>query len=293
MSTLNTGVPMLTTANYALWEPSMEDYLHAKGFWYWIHNPAPDPVSDAKGHRRAVIDKDQALGEIRRHIVPELRSVATSSSDPKEVLSKLKETYGKASYATRFNALQTLMNTRQESSEPVATFIARACEGLRHLQSTCPAPAVALVSSTGYGLAEADMELLISVLLNGTTFTALTSSLLAQSDLTVQKVEDALKNEEAHRLGTAAAAAIASPASAAPAILSSSCSFCGRTGHVLEQCFKYKDAMQKAQAEVKENSKRKRGKGKGKANAAQDESKSESSAPAMESAAAAGGPLPI
>jgi hypothetical protein len=35
----------------------------------------------------------------------------------------------------------------------------------------------------------------------GTRYSALTTSLLAQSELTVQQVEDALKNEEAHRVG--------------------------------------------------------------------------------------------
>ena len=50
-------------------------------------------------------------------------------------------------------------------------------------------------------LEDSDHELLISVLLGGTKYSALMTSLLAQSKLTVQQVEDALKNEEAHYLG--------------------------------------------------------------------------------------------
>ena len=65
-----------------------------------------------------------------------------------------------------------------------------------------------------YCLEDSDRELLISVLLGGTRYSALTTSLLAQSILTVQQVEDALKNEEAHRVGAAAAVAIAAAAAA-------------------------------------------------------------------------------
>jgi hypothetical protein len=42
---------MLTTANYSLWEPAMEDSLRAKGMWYWIHADTPDRVSDLKAYR--------------------------------------------------------------------------------------------------------------------------------------------------------------------------------------------------------------------------------------------------
>ena len=52
-----------------------------------------------------------------------------------------------------------------------------------------------------YSLEDSDRELLISVLLGGMKYSALMTSLLAQSELTVQQVEDALKNEEAHCLG--------------------------------------------------------------------------------------------
>ena len=106
------------------------------------------------------------------------------------------------------------MQVKQESSESIATFIARAREALRFLQSTRPPPPRLAPPSPGtaaivtYSLEDSDCELLISVLLNGTKYSALMTSLLAQSELTVQQVEDALKNEEAHRLGASAAAVL-------------------------------------------------------------------------------------
>ena len=230
--------------------------------------------------------RDQAVGEIRRHLSPELRSVATASTDPQAILDAIKSTYGVSSFATRHNALQAFLAVRQESSETMAAFISRAREALRYLQSTRPpiaTLAIPTAGSVGYSLTDSDKELLISVLLHGTKYTALTTSLLAQSELTVQQVEDALKNEEAHRLGVAAAAAASAAStvsnSAAPA--SSVCAFCYMNGHTVERCFKFEEYSKKAREEVKANSnnsnsrkRRPRNKdnkdNKGKANAAQE-----------------------
>src|SRR5580692_9593618 len=75
----STNVPILTTANYSLWAPAMEDYLWAKAMWYHIHTSPPSVTVDAKGYRKCMEARDQAVGEIRRHLSPELRSVATAS----------------------------------------------------------------------------------------------------------------------------------------------------------------------------------------------------------------------
>ena len=280
--TSSTNVPILTTANYSLWAPAMEDYLRAKAMWYSIHHSPPDERTDPKGNRRCLEYRDQAVGEIRHHLSPELRSVALASSDPQVILDAIKAAYGASSFATRHNALQALLAVRQESSESVPGFIARAREALRFLQSTRPpsAPVPTPVPGTGplYSLEDSDRELLISVLLHGTRYSALTTSLLAQSELTVQQVEDALKNEEAHRVGAAAAAAAAAPSpgsqTAAPAS-SLVCAFCGKNGHTVERCFKFADSSKKAKEEVQQqqsssNSKNRRSNRKGKANATQD-----------------------
>ena len=111
-----------------------------------------------------------------------------------------------------------------------------------HLTSSNMPLAAPSGSTCTYSLQDADKELLITVLLCGMKYTALTTSLLAQPGLSIQQVEDALKNKEAHRLGVAAAAAAAvlSPVSnlAAPAT-GSICAFCGCSGHTVEQCFKF------------------------------------------------------
>jgi hypothetical protein len=164
--------------------------------------------------------------------------------------------------ATRYNALQALLAVKQESSETIPAFISCAREALRYWQSTCPAvlsPAPTPAATASFLLEDVDKELLISVLLNGTKYSALTTSLLAQSELTVQQVEDVLKNEEAHRVGVAAAAAAPSVASslssgfAAPA-MSSVCTFCGKSGHTVEHCFKFEDYSKKAREEVSRES---------------------------------------
>jgi hypothetical protein len=283
--------PLLTTANYSLWEPAMEDYLRSKGYWYWIHSATPP---DPKLNTKCLLARDSAVGEIRRHLSPELRGIATSSEDPQSILKAIKAAYGKSSFATRYNAMQAFLAVKQESSETVAAFISRAREALRFLQSTRP-PAAPLASRSStsdpvYSLDDSDRELLISVLLQGTKYTALTTSLLAQSDLAVQQVEDALKNEEAHKTGVAAAAAaaVATPAASAatPASASSRrskkpkpiCAFCSRPGHVAERCFKLEAASKKAKEEVSNDSSKSRSDGK--ANAA------DSTTP-MESAGAA------
>ena len=110
---------------------------------------------------------------------------------------------------------------------------------------------------------------------------------MPSTDLTVQQVEDALKNEEAHKTGVAAAAAAAAttPTTAAPAATSSrrskkprpTCAFCGKLGHVAERCFKLEAASKKAKDKVSDEAK---SHSDGKANAA------DSTTP-MESAGAA------
>jgi hypothetical protein len=63
--------------------------------------------------------------------------------------------------------------------------------------------------------------------------------------------------EEAHHLGVAAAATAPSSGSytATPAS-SVACSFCGKSGHPVERCFKFQDASRKAKDEVKESAAR-------------------------------------
>ena len=116
----------------------MEDYLHAKGMWYWIHADTPDRIADPKGWRKYAEARDQAVGEIRHHIAPELRSIAVSSTDPESILESIQAAYGASSFATRHNALQAFLAVKQEASEPVAAFIGRSHEALRFLQLTRP-----------------------------------------------------------------------------------------------------------------------------------------------------------
>ena len=171
-------MPLLTTANYSLWADAMEDYLHAKGYWFQIHTPPPTQIADPKGWK-CMEARDSAVGEIRRHLSPELRSVSLSSNDPQAILNAIKAAYGTSSFA-RFNAMQAFLAVKQETSETVAVFISRAREALRLLQSTRP-PSASLVTPAGsgpfYPLEDSDRELLISVLLNGTKYSALTTCL--------------------------------------------------------------------------------------------------------------------
>ena len=113
-----------------------------------------------------------------------------------------------------------------------------------------------------YSLEDSDRELLISVLLGGMKYSALTTSLLAQSELTVQQVEDALKNKEAHCLGAAVAAAASSSGfGTAPVSTLSVCTFCAKPRHTVEHCYKFQEYSKRAKEEVKEasdNSKKKR-----------------------------------
>jgi len=72
-NTMSTTLPILTTANYSLWEPAMEDFLRSKGYWYWIHSATPP---DPKLNTKCLLARDSAVGEIRRHLSPELRGIA-------------------------------------------------------------------------------------------------------------------------------------------------------------------------------------------------------------------------
>ena len=103
----NSGVPLLTTANYSLWEPAIKDYLQSKGMWYWMRADRPSQLSDPKGWRKWEEMRDQAIGVIRSHLSPELRNVSLDSEDPQTILRAIKDRYGKSSFATRHNVLQS------------------------------------------------------------------------------------------------------------------------------------------------------------------------------------------
>ena len=98
----------------------------------------------------------------------------------------------------------------------------------------------------------------------------------------MQQVEDALKNEEVHQVGSAAAAAATAvspalspaPQGTAP-VLALICAFCGRNGHSVEHCFKFADSSKKAKEEVQQatsNPQNQCPNRKGKASAAQEAS---------------------
>ena len=53
--------------------------------------------------------RDSAVGEIRRHLSPELRSIALGSEDPVTILNTIRDTYGKSNFATRYNAMQAFL----------------------------------------------------------------------------------------------------------------------------------------------------------------------------------------
>ena len=76
----------------------MQDFLRSKGYWFWIH-----ATPDSKLHTKCLLARDSAVGEIQRHLSPELRGIATASED-QAILNVIKLTYGKSSFATRYNA---------------------------------------------------------------------------------------------------------------------------------------------------------------------------------------------
>jgi hypothetical protein len=171
--TIMSTPPLLTTVNYSLWEPTMQDFLHSKGYWFWIHATTP---TDPKLHTKCLLARDSAVGEIQHHLSPELRGITTTSEEPQAILNAIKLAYGKSSFTTQYNAMQAFLAVKQESSELVPAFISHACEALHFLQSTHP-PAAPLASHPAssdpvYLLEDSDCELLISVLLQGTKYSA-------------------------------------------------------------------------------------------------------------------------
>lgn len=260
---LSTGVPLLTTSNYAQWYPMLEDYLRSKGIWYWLKESLPSKTDDAKGYQECMKACDEAVGEICRHVSLELRGSIATLKEADGILEHLKKTYGNATFSTRYNALCALLSTRQKEGEKAADFAARAGAALTHLK---------LCRGDKFTVQDSETELMLMTLLTGTTQSITPESLLVQGDLTVPKVIDALQNAEETSSrksdNPAAAAAAASAAAAAAhtcgpscghlhaaAAASSAsnslvCSFCGKSGHSADHCFKFQDAQRKAKEEV-------------------------------------------
>lgn len=250
-------VPLLSTSNYAVWIEAIQDHLQAKGLWYWIHEDAPDIKTEKKEHRQWALARDSACGEIRRHIAPELRATTLADavkSNPKKILDALKAAYGQSSFATRFNAQQALFLVKQEPNETAEAFIARARDHLRVWQATRPSTA----SAPYYTVAEFDNELLMGILLMNSSHPSLQTSLLVQPSLDVNRIQDALLNEEARLAGASAAAAAAAAASSSSSASSAVCAFCDKPGHAIASCFRLRDYKAGKPAELSSDAARAR-----------------------------------
>lgn len=174
------------------------DYLQAKGFLFHMKESLPSATENLKGYTAALLARDQAKGVIRSSLSPELRSAAgPDGTDALAMLALLKKAFGASDYGSRFNALRAFLTIHAEAGETAAAFIARAREALRVVQAARPA---------AFDVVQMDKELLMEVLLSGSGNPTLITSLLAQNDLDVTKIENALKNDEQHLSGAAAAA---------------------------------------------------------------------------------------
>ena len=171
-------------------------------------------------------------------------------------------------FAARHNAISSLVSVSMSSDETATAFLAQVREAQNVLVAAMPA--------LDYTLTTLVEELEIYTMLQGTPYTALSTSLLAHDKLSITKVGNVIKNKELCVSGASqvAAASVAnssrfSSSSSGSALLH--CTFCGLTGsHVLENCFKFKEVAQEAQNRTKSKKRC-----KGKANAAKESSDNE------------------
>jgi len=202
-------------------------------------------------------------GLVYLSVSPQLRGEIKAHKDLAKAMLALKLRFGSSVFASRHNAISSLVTMSMSSDETASAFMAQVRDAQNVLIAAMPAK--------DYLLATLVEELGIYTMLRGTPYTALATSLLAQDTLSIGKVEDAIKNEELHVSGPSqiATASVAAnnrfpPSSAASSNLH--CTFCGLSGsHVLENCFKFKEASQEAQNKTKVKKR-----GKGKANATKE-----------------------
>ena len=250
----------LNSSNYATWRSNTIATARFMNLWRILDGKesTPDKAADLAGYNNYQLRKDQAIALLELTVENEQRihfTAELSKEQPSAMWTALENAHRQKKPAQRFNAYEKLFSMQKTDDESLTQFAGRIKASLIDIQA---------LRDSGFTLESLDDELASMALLKGLPtekYSNLRTSLLMTTKLSMSDLVQALALEEANTNQSAsdlAQRAFVKPINTKASKASKQCTFCGRNGHELSQCFDMKNASKKRKDELKNN------KGKGK-----------------------------
>ena len=250
----------LNSSNYATWRSNTIATARFMNLWRILDGKesTPDKAKDLAAYNNYQLRKDQAIALLELTVENEQRihfTAELSKEQPSAMWTALENAHRQKKPAQRFNAYEKLFSMQKTDDESLTQFVGRIKASLIDIQA---------LRDSGFTLESLDDELASMALLKGLPtekYSNLRTSLLMTTKLSMSDLVQALALEEANTNQSAsdlAHRAFTKPTSGKSSKASKQCTFCGRNGHELSQCFDMRNASKKKKEELKNN------KGKGK-----------------------------
>lgn len=256
-----TSVPVLSKDNYPAWSRKMKAYFFLHDLYELVLGEDLKPT-ETDDQSKWIRRQRQAAAAITMSI-DETNAIHIDdiSDDPVAMWKKLASMHNNKPPGTRFNAMDSLFGVTKEDSEDLAELMTRINGLLQRVKQLRP---------TDYKITDLDDELAIMAMLRALpdNYRHLRSSLLCQTNITREVVEEAFRaedNQRQHEQRSQAALRVATPnqnrtngppqhfrpkPSATDRTPGALCTFCGKKNHTEAQCFAKADASRRLKHEA-------------------------------------------
>jgi hypothetical protein len=251
-------VKPLGETNYGSWVGEMRALLMTKEVWGLVKGEDVKPdVSEVDALKQWRKDRDIAAGQIYLRLESSQKvHVKGLEEDPVAMWTKLESVHLQKRPSTRFNAYDALFSIRKVPEESLQSLTTRVDKAMSQVQDLRP-PA--------FTLADLDGELASMALIRAlpADYAAFKSALMLLPQFDYNTVKEAMILEQQNRtprISDSSVTFTSSQVATTPSLSSATtCAFCKRPGHSIDNCYKYKDAQRKAEEEVKEARKKHQG----------------------------------
>ena len=228
----------------------MKAWLMATELWGYVDGKTPKPSDDGPELATWQTKSAKAAGWIYL-MVDDTQNIHLQhcSEDSVKMWQKLSTIHLQQKPGARFNAYDDLFSIRKQEDESLPVLMNRVDDAIRKIKNLRP---------DTFKLDTLDSELASMAMIRALPedYAPFVSSLLMKDTLTTDVVEQAFITEDIQRQRRADSTSVIQAnvtITPAPTI---SCTFCGLSGHLQPQCFKF----QRAQKQVKEEMAQKRSK---------------------------------
>ena len=244
MSSSTPNFPKLNNSNYSEWKDNMKAWLQRSGVWRIVIGEEVRPESNQTAELSAWWQRsDRAAGEMKLMVENDQRIHFQGVDDnPAQIWIKLATAHVSKRPAMRFNAYADFFAIRKREDESLTALMTRIDQNMQNIRNLRP---------TAFSISDMDDELVSMAMITSlpADYQSFRSSLLLLDQVDRSTLQEAFRNEEANRLrdqiNSSTSQALSVSASSSSQI--KRCTFCLRTGHLEEECFKRRAAMEQAQ----------------------------------------------